>query len=299
MRIALSSYPAFVFSLLIVLGQAASAQANALASDTLNRVDELGRKQGWWQVAAPVADKPDYEAGKLIEEGSYADNRRMGTWVRYWPNGKLKSRINYVKGMPRGAYALYYSDGKPEEEGMWDLDRNTGGFKRWHSNGNLAQEFVFDAYGTRDGQQKYFHENGRIAVDVSIVKGREEGTLKRYFPNGDLQETAELHNGAVDASSFRTFTPKGPVAAAKPSADAVPAPAKTAQETTNATDFRAEGYNTLYDSQHRLAQQGHYRKGRLWNGKVYKYDRNGILYKIEVFVDGRYAGKAQLTDDDQ
>ncbi len=299
MRIELSSYPAFVFSLLMVLGQAASAQANALASDTLNRVDELGRKQGWWQVAAPVADKPDYEAGKLIEEGSYADNRRMGMWVRYWPNGKLKSRINYVKGMPRGAYALYYSDGKPEEEGMWDLDRNTGGFKRWHSNGNLAQEFVFDAYGTRDGQQKYFHENGRIAVDVSIVKGREEGTLKRYFPNGDLQETAELQNGTLDESSFRTFTPKGPVAAVKPSADAVPAPAKTTQETTNATDFRAEGYNTLYDSQHRLAQQGHYRKGRLWNGKVYKYDRNGILYKIEVFVDGRYAGKAQLTDDDQ
>ncbi len=299
MRIILPSYYAVGFSLLIMLGQSASAQANALATDTLNRVDELGRKQGWWQVAAPVADKPDYQAGKLIEEGSYADNKRMGTWVRYWPNGKVKSEINYVKGMPRGTYKLYYSDGKLEEQGAWDMDRNTGDFKRWHANGNLAQEFVFDAHGTRDGKQKYFHENGRLAVDVNIVKGREQGTLKRYFPNGDLEETMELQNGTLEDGSFRTFSPKSPVPAVKPPADAVPAPAKTAEETTNAMEFLADGYNTLYDSQHRLAQKGHYRKGRLWNGKVYKYDRNGILYKIEVFVDGRYAGKAQLTEDDR
>jgi hypothetical protein len=51
--------------------------------------------------------------------------------------------------------------------------------------------------------------------------------------------------------------------------------------------------------QHRLAQQGEYRNGRLWNGKIYKYDRNGILYRIEAYVNGRYAGNAVLTEDDR
>jgi antitoxin component YwqK of YwqJK toxin-antitoxin module len=291
-------YPFLIGLALLMAGQVASAQANTSEPDTLNRLDEQGRKQGWWQVVGPSAEKPGYDAGRPIEEGRYADNRRTGTWKRYWPNGKLKSEITYVKGMPRGEYVLYYPDGRPEEKGTWDLDRNTGGFKRWHANGNLAQDFIFDGYGTRDGQQKYFHENGRLAVDVNIVKGREEGTLKRYYPNGDLQETAVLHAGVADTDLFKSYSPKGPVPEVKPPADAVPAPVKTTEETTNATDFRAEGYNTLYDNQHRLAQQGHYRKGRLWNGKVYKYDRNGILYKIEVYVDGRYAGKAQLTEDD-
>lgn len=270
----------------------------AQVPDTLNQVDEQGRKQGWWQMSAPGAGGQDQEPGPVIEEGRYADGRRSGVWTRYWPSGALKSRINYVKGMPRGAYTLYHADGKPQEQGTWDLDRNTGAFKRWHANGKLAHEFLFDAYGTRDGQQKYYHENGQLAVDVTMVKGREEGTLTRHFPNGDIQETVELRNGTVEEGSFRSFTPRGPLAESAPAPEAVAAPARTAQETTNATDFRADGYNTLYDRQHRLSQQGHYRKGRLWNGKVYKYDRNGILYRIEVYVDGRYAGKAPFTEDD-
>lgn len=286
------------FLVLLFLSILPAHAAWAQVPDTVNQVDELGRKQGWWQMNAPGAGQQEEVLGPVIEEGSYADGRRSGVWTRYWPNGTLKSRINYVNGMPRGAYTLYYADGKPQEQGTWDLDRNTGEFKRWHANGKLAQEFLFNAYGTRNGAQKYYHENGQLAVEVRIVEGREEGTLKRYFPNGELQETAELSAGSVEEGSFRSFRPKGPVQEERPLADAAPAPARSAQETTNATDFRAEGYNVLYDTQHRLAQQGHYRKGRLWDGKVYKYDRNGILYQIEVYVNGRYAGKAPFTVDD-
>ncbi|MBX2981346.1 MAG: toxin-antitoxin system YwqK family antitoxin [Flavobacteriales bacterium] len=292
------SFPLIIGLVLLLAGEVVSAQTNTSAQDTLNRLDEQGRKQGWWLVVGPLPEWPGYEAGEPIEEGRYYDNRRTGKWKRYWPNGKLKSEINYVKGMPRGEYVLYYPNGKPEEKGTWDLDRNTGEFKRWHANGNVAQDFIFDSYGTRDGQQKYYHENGRLAVDVNIVKGREEGTLKRYYTNGELQETAVLSAGVADKDLFKSYSPRGPVAEVKPPADAVAAPVKAATETTNSTDFRAEGYNTLYDNQHRLSQQGQYRKGRLWNGKVYKYDRNGILYKIEVYMDGRYVGKAQLTEDD-
>lgn len=280
------------------LGCMAAAQAGGHA-DTLNQVDQQGRKQGWWKTTGPVADKPDYDEGVLYEEGRYLDNRRTGTWKRYWPSGKPRTVINYVKGFPKGEYTLFYPDGKQEEKGTWDLDRNTGTFKRWHPNGNVAQDFVFDAYGTRNGVQRYYYENGQLEVEVEIVKGREEGVLKRYYPNGDLQETARFNAGAVEDGSFRNYAPKGPVVEIPPPPDAVAAPAKDAQESPNAAAFDADGWNTLYDGQHRLSKQGLFRKGRLWNGKVYKYDANGILYRIEVYANGRYAGKALLTDDDR
>lgn len=296
--------PAFfrhLFSALLawaVAGGWAAAQAH-VAADTLNRVDEQGRRQGWWRVTGPVAGRQEYDAGLLFEEGRYADNRRTGTWRRWWPNGKPWSEINYEKGFPKGDYTIYYPSGQAEEKGTWDRDRNTGAFKRWYENGNLAQDFIFDDNGMRDGVQRYYHGNGRLEVEVNIVKGREEGVLKRYYANGDLQGTATFNGGAVEEGSFRSFSPKAPPVKEAPPAEAVPAPARTSGETPNSEDFRADGHNTLYDGQHRLSQQGIYRKGRLWDGKVYKYDRNGILYKIEVYVKGRYVGKAQLAEDDR
>lgn len=281
-----------------VVGGMAVAQAGTVA-DTLNQFDEQGRKQGWWRVTGPVQEKPDYDVGLLYEEGRYVDNKRIGAWTRYWPNGKPKTEITYVQGFPKGDYAIYYPDGKPEEMGTWDRDRNTGAFKRWHENGKLAQEFIFDEYGIRDGVQKYYFANGNLEVEVNIVKGREEGTLKRYYANGDLQETAQFNGGAVEQGSFRQYKAKGPQVEPPTLAQAAPAPPTTADEAPNSATFKAEGWNTLYDSQHRLAKQGLFHKGNLWNGRVYKYDPNGILYKIEVYANGRYVGKAPLTDDDR
>lgn len=294
---------ATVFPLLLAfflwpfVGGMASAQANAV--DTLNQVDEQGRRQGWWRIVGPVDQKPEYDPGILYEEGRYVDNKRTGKWKRYWPDGKPRSEINYVKGFPKGEYTIYWRNGLPEEQGTWDLDRNTGTFKRWHQNGNLAQDFIFDDYGMRDGVQRYYHENGQLEVEVNIVKGREEGVLKRYYANGDLQETAVFSGGAVEAGSFKTFQPKGPVPEEPRSPEAKPAPAKNAEESPNTMAFSPDGWNTLYDGQHRLSQQGAFKKGRLWDGKVYKYDRNGILYRIEIYKQGRYVGKAQLTEDDR
>lgn len=299
MRMRCLAHPLLVACFWAIAFHAVAAQTGTLPADTVNRLDEQGRRQGWWQITGPVPSKPDYHAGVLYEEGRYVDSRRNGLWKRYWPNGKARSEVNYLKGLAKGVYTTYYPDGRPEEQGSWDQDRNTGTFKRWYPNGNLMQEFGFDANGTRNGPQKYFHENGRLEVEVNIVDGREEGVMKRYSSGGELVETAEFHQGQAKEGTFRSYKPTAVVADAPLPADAKPAPGRTAEERPNMEVFKAEGWNTLYDDQHRLAQQGQYRKGRLWEGKVYKYDRNGILQRIEVYAKGRYIGKAPITDEDR
>lgn len=283
--------------LLLVL---ATSYAQALApSDTLNRVDELGRKQGWWRVVAPETDKTGYPDGALVEEGRYNNGKRTGTWRRFWPNGNPMSEIEYHLGRPRGAYAVYYPNGKVEESGRWDLDRNTGRFQRWHPNGKLAQDFVFNDHGQRDGEQKYYHENGQLAVTVNIKEGREEGTLKRYTPDGQLLQVAEFNGGVINEANSRYIRSVPKAEDVKPDASAPAAPAVTREEQPNAVPFRENGWNTLYDRQLRISQQGEFKNGRLWDGKRYTYDTDGLLQRIQVYKGGRYAGDAPITAEDR
>lgn len=292
-------------SLLIVmlaLGLAAGssfAQATTASPDTLNRVDDMGRRLGHWKVFAPVADKPGYAQGALVEEGRYVGGKREGLWRRYWPNGNTMSEITYQMGRPRGGYKTYYPSGKVEEQGSWDLDRNIGKFQRYHPNGKLAQDFVFNEQGVRDGEQKYYYENGQLAVQVSVEGGREDGTLKRYTADGQLQQVAQFNDGVINAANSKYIRSVPKAEDVKVDPKAAPAPAVTPTETTNAVAFRENGFNTLYDRQMRLSQQGDFVNGRLFDGKRYTYDANGLLTRIQMFKGGRYAGDAVITDEDR
>ena len=236
----------------------------------------------------------------MVEEGAYSNNRRLGIWKRYWPNGKLKSEINYKRGQPRGIYKTYFPNGKVEEAGAWDLDRNTGDFKRYHPNGKVAQEFTFNEYGLRDGKQKYYHENGALAVEIDVKEGKEDGTLKRYYANGDLKEVSEFNGGVINTANSKYLKPVKKVTAPTPAAHAKAAPeVATTEKTNEAIRFKSNGYNTLYNRQLRISQTGEFRNGRLWNGKRYKYDSKGELNKIEIYVQGRYAGLGVITEEDK
>lgn len=275
------------------------SMAQASSKDTLNVVDLNGRKQGWWRFVAPTTSRPGYPDGALVEEGRFQNSKKVGLWRRYWPNGKTMSEITYDMGRPRGEYITYYRTGKVEEKGNWDLDRNTGDFRRYHPNGELAQDFIFDDSGVRNGDQKYYHENGELAVQVRIKDGREEGTLKRYDANGQLTQQAEFNSGVINEANSRWIKPIPKATDVKPASNAPAAPAVTAEEKPNAMTFRETGWNTLYDGQLRLSQQGHFVNGRLSDGRVYIYDKDGLLSRIKVYKGGRYTGDAVITPEDR
>jgi antitoxin component YwqK of YwqJK toxin-antitoxin module len=293
-----------LLSILFVLGllfavPTSYAQANTASVDTLNRVDEMGRKQGYWRFVAPATEKPGYPDGALVEEGRYTNSKRIGKWRRYWPNGTVMSEITYQMGRPKGEYKTYYPSGKVEESGSWDLDRNTGKFQRFHPNGKLAQDFVFNENGQRDGEQKYYHENGQLEVAVHVKEGREDGTLKRYTADGQLQQVAEFNGGVINAANSRYIRSVPKATEVKPEANAPAAPAVTVNEKPNAVAFRENGWNTLYDQQLRLSQQGEFKNGRLWDGKRYTYDKDGLLTRIQIYKAGKYFGDAAITDEDR
>jgi predicted sulfurtransferase len=54
------------------------------------------------------------------------------------------------------------------------------------------------------------------------------------------------------------------------------------------------GYNKVYNLNDEIWQDGDFRSGALWNGKLYVYDEDGILLKVRVFKNGYYNSDGQL-----
>jgi hypothetical protein len=72
--------------------------------DTINRIDQLKRKQGPWVVRLEeVRGEPGYE-----EEGYYRHDKKEGQWRRFSLMGDLIARENY-KGGYREGKQLYYT----------------------------------------------------------------------------------------------------------------------------------------------------------------------------------------------
>ncbi|NNC82708.1 MAG: toxin-antitoxin system YwqK family antitoxin [Flavobacteriales bacterium] len=268
------------------------------ASEATNALDAEGRKTGYWIITGSVRPTKGYAPEQVIEEGNYEANKKTGLWKRYYPNGKLLSEITYANNIPNGPYKTYYETGIPEEVGNWRFNKNTGDFKRYHPNGNLSQKFTFSENGIRNGQQLYYHENGQVELEVQINNGKEEGTLKRYYANGDLKETKEFNGGKMTEGSIKTYTMKKPEVVVK---ETPAVPVKRTQvvknDTPNISVFKQTGNNTLYNKDRQISQSGYFKNGRLWNGKWYRYDRNGLLETIEVYKDGKLIGHAPIDED--
>ncbi len=74
------------------------------SGDTLNRVDQKGRKQGPWVIAVPEnRGQRGYE-----EQGYFKDDKKDGEWVRFSPEGVKIAEEQYRWGQLSGRQ-LYYS----------------------------------------------------------------------------------------------------------------------------------------------------------------------------------------------
>jgi antitoxin component YwqK of YwqJK toxin-antitoxin module len=50
----------------------------------------------------------------------------------------------------------------------------------------------------------------------------------------------------------------------------------------------------VFNSNDEIWQDGNFKNGLLWDGKVYEYDRDGILLKVKVYKNGLYHSDGQL-----
>jgi antitoxin component YwqK of YwqJK toxin-antitoxin module len=286
---------------LFVCTAAFSQRYELLGKDTINKIDEYGKKQGRWIYLGMHRPEGCHTSGQKAEEGYYADNKKTGIWIEYHCNGNPKCKNNFVNGRPEGLCQSFHENGNLMEEGTWKNNRWMGQYKLYHENGKVQHDFVFNDMGRREGPQKYFHENGQLAIEGNFENGKESGVIREYYENGDLKAEKKYEGGEVDLASVKEFEPKQ--ALPKPlegPADNAPVLKIAQDEKPNEAAVQASkgpvilnGEHTLYNKNRQITKAGLFKDNRFITGKAYFYDENGILLRIAVYKDGQYIGDTQ------
>ena len=265
--------------------------------DTINYIDVNNMKQGHWIFWGKMKKLPGYADNQKVEEGSFKDSKKVGSWKKYFPSGNVQNEISYKGGRPNGYYINYYDNGKIEEEGTWVNNRQVGQFKRYYENGVLSQEFNFNEKGDREGVQKYYYENGKVMMEGQWANGQESGILKEYYENGDLRAEKNFTNGTMDPASSNTYEPKKPMVkiAETDEEKASPVVAK-GEELPNMGTFNGNGYGKLYNKNNQIAKDGTFKNYKLIEGKYYIYNKDGIIQKVEIYKNGVYIGDGVIAE---
>lgn len=262
--------------------------------DKLNKTDGEGRKQGKWIYFGKDRPEDGYPAEGKIEEGAYKDDRKEGVWIKYHNDGvtpRLKG--DYINNRPQGSYVKYHPNGKIKEKGSFERNQYRDSLIRFNENGKVEYEANYNGEGKEQGKIKYYYANGQIEFEYTAQNGNPTGNATRYYENGDVKEIIQYAaDGSVEKSETKEMVNPS-VKVVDPSASKETAP-KIATPRTKGVAFLPNGYNKVYNSNDEIWLDGVFKSSNLWEGKVYEYDKDGILLKVKVFKGGVYHSDGQL-----
>jgi antitoxin component YwqK of YwqJK toxin-antitoxin module len=260
-------------------------------NDTINRIDEQNQKQGYWATYSE-------DSLKILEEGFYKDNVRVGVWKQYLEDGTISSEITYVDDEPNGYAKIYYPNGNIAEEGIWRSDVWIGEYKAYHQNGQLIYKWNFNEQGLRTGKQEYFHDNGAVMISGNWDKGNESGVVTRFDEKGEVILEQTYNNGIINPElTVEYVKDENPI---ETEIKQIPV-LESEKDTIVRKDlelFNGTGDQKLYDTKHRLTQDGYFENGRLMKGKKYYYNSESEIVKVEIYNQGKLY-KAEYPKEDK
>lgn len=281
---------------LFIAGKIGLAQSFELVgSDTINYTDVNNLKQGFWVITNKVKKLPNCDETAKIEEGTYADSKKVGNWKKYYCNGKLNNELTYVSNRPSGYARFYHENGNLMEEGQWENNRWVGEHKFYYETGKLNYVWTHNNTGKREGVQKYYHPNGKIMIEGDWKDGKENGVIKEYFEDGSLKAEKNYADGAFDAAKSKSYEPNQK----EGSKEEAPAEVKKAETTTNVAKTPLtvgqipDGFNKTFTRFGKPEKEGTFKDGKLLEGKVYIYEGTTHV-KTALYKGGIKTGEEEV-----
>ena len=132
-----------------------------------------------------------------------------------------------------------------------------------------------------NGQPEFVYTKSNGVTTGAATRYNEDGSVKQeivYGADGTVQSTKDVN---IKETSTTTTTGSG-------------GPSGSSGKTKDGKKFQSDGYNKVYNEDDELWMDGTFKSGKLWEGKLYKYDSDGILLKIEIWKNGAYHSDGQL-----
>jgi antitoxin component YwqK of YwqJK toxin-antitoxin module len=157
------------------------------AQESMNRVDEKGRKQGFWR-------KTD-TAGNKIYEGKFRDNIPYDTFRYFYPGANLKTLSVFSESGRKVRSESFFKNGQPMAKGIY-LDEkkdSTWQFFSEYDGARLSEENYTN--GLKDGTSKIYFPGGGISEIITWKNDKKEGLWETYFTDGKIKMKGSCVNG--------------------------------------------------------------------------------------------------------
>lgn len=267
---------------------------SGLGQDTLNQMNDQGRRTGYWIIHSKDKPEKGYAEGGRIEEGPYKDGRKHGTWTKYHKNGKSPRLVGqYVNGRPNGNYTKYYENGNKRETGYFTDGKQKQVTYVWFECGVLASVKHFDEDGKKHGVYKGYYNTCdcdstivQLEFEVSYDHNFPVDTMKRYWPSGcpKLIHVYDSTGRATQYFQYEDNCENPPNPELKACYDTLYK--KKESRFPPKDNYKKNGFNKIYNNNSDLWMEGMFKNGKLWDGRLYKYDSDGNLLEIERWRRG-------------
>lgn len=159
----------------------------------------------------PVPDSAIvFNEGIKIEYGAVDSMRnKIGIWSEYHNTGEFKGKGLYANDKRIGDWIFYYPNGTIEQRGKYDKKGRTQGEWKWfYENGALMrEEFYID--NLRNGIMTDYAEDGKIITKGEYIDDMQEGLW--FYETPEYKEVGKYVNDKPDSLWKRYYMPKGKV----------------------------------------------------------------------------------------
>lgn len=173
-----------IFLLLISGGIGFGAHAQEL----MNQTDTSGRKQGLWQKKQAN--------GQLLYSGNFKDDKPVGEWKRYHPNGVVRAILQHAENSDSVAVILFDELGKKVASGFYKGQEKAGTWKYFDKNQKISEEEY--GGGEKSGASKTYYPSGELFVETTYKDGFQNGIYRAYFKSGKAYFECQMRNDKRD-----------------------------------------------------------------------------------------------------
>lgn len=156
----------------------------------------------------PVPDSAIiYEEGIRTAYGAVDSIRnRIGIWTEYHNTGEFRGKGMYADDKRTGDWIFYYPNGQIEQRGKYDKKgRAQGEWKWFYENGSLMRE---ESYldNLRDGLMTEYTEDGKVITKGDYIDDLQEGVW--IYETPDYKEIGKYVNDKPDSLWKSYYMPK-------------------------------------------------------------------------------------------
>lgn len=148
---------------------------------------------------------------QLIDIGDltyYNDTPFTGLAISYYPNKKVKYKVNFVNGLKNGELLIHRENGNLHSSYTYKNDKRNGDYKSYDIKGSSILEHGWYLDDLKSGDWIKYFENGKIDTKQSFVEDKENGHYESYYISGQLKSKGTFQNG-VKSGQWEYFYESG------------------------------------------------------------------------------------------